>query len=59
MDREWCIVLSTKPRNMSSQSKQVEIETLEELNLISKDGVDVDDMKASNESDARNDVDGI
>ena len=44
---------------MSSQYEQVEIETLEELNTISKDGVDVDEIEASNGSYACNDVDGI
>ena len=33
---------------MTSQSEQLETETLEELNTISKNGVDVDDMEASN-----------
>ena len=59
MDSEWCIALSTEPRNMSSKFEQVEIATFKELNTISKDSVDVDEMEASNGSYTRNDVDDI
>ena len=53
------IALSAKPRKISHDNDQGEVETIDELNTTNKELVEIDDSEGLIGSYARKDIDGV